>query len=82
MIKKNYYQNEQLPIGDIKVVIDDGSDFSANYIGMLEKSGYQLYVENDIDTSDLSLENRFKTIYQKKILYEKIKPFISQQQTQ
>ena len=65
-----------MPIGDIRVVLDDGSDFSANYIGMLERSGYQLYEENDLDINDLSLKNKFKTIYQKKIIYQKIKPYI------
>lgn len=44
---------------------------------MLEKSGYQLYVENDlIDISDLDGIDKYKTIYQKKVLYEKIKGFI------
>jgi hypothetical protein len=53
-----------LPIGDIRLVVDDGSPSSNNYISILEKSGYQLYIENaKIDTSGLEDVDKLKTIY-------------------
>lgn len=70
----HYFKKEHLPIGDIRLVIDDGSAYSANYIAMLEKTGYQLYVDNDkINLNGLSRNDKFKAIYQKKILYQKVK---------
>ena len=47
---------------------------------MLEKSGYKLYVKNNlINVDEISAKDRFKAIYQKKILYEKIEDFIDEQ---
>lgn len=79
-IKDHFMEKEHLPIGDIKVVVDDQSSFSTMYIATLEKSGYQLYVKNDlIETYDLESEDRYKAIYQKKILHSKLEGFLDKE---